>query len=246
MLETKVYDFLTSNQELKNLDYYQTIAHTLSDMVSNGVLQLTGGYCLTTSSMIQTALFQQNIESYLLEVELVITYQNHNQFTNRFVGFDKAKNQGEMDTHIVVITKTPNPILIDASIWRFIPQDSWAIIDAFNKTTPDRIIGNYVFPYYNISLIYKEKTKQPISESHYTSIINRINTDKSIFKKLKWLTIVVIILLSISGLNFIRGVTDMYLVYIEQNYWGPATLKKMSEQIDNIEKKVHQLENNKK
>jgi hypothetical protein len=224
------YEFLTSDQELINTDYYKEISSVLTGMIKSDTVRLTTGWCISSSNIIYLALQQRGIKCQIIEVELLITYNTIGKGTQQcFIGFENIKSPGEIDTHVVILTKTPVPILIDASISDKISLFTPVVIERA-ESLPDRIIGLYSYQKdnLNLKLLYKQKENQKVGEIYFKSFVDRINTDKEIFKNLNLLKLLVTIALVIGGLNLIRGAYDFYETFVnDENYWGPTSIEKI-------------------
>lgn len=224
------YEFLTSDLELVDTDYYKEIASVLTGMIKSDTVRLTTGWCISSANIIYLALKQRGIDCQIVEVELLITYNSIGAGTKQcFIGFENIKSPGEIDTHVVIITKTPIPVLIDASISDKISPFSPVIIERADSL-PEEILGLYTYQKdnLNLKLLYKQKTNQKIGEVYYKTFVDRINTDNKIFKSLNLLKILVVVALTISALNFTRGAYDFYQTFInDSNSWGPKSVEKI-------------------
>jgi hypothetical protein len=224
------YEFLTSDLELVDTDYYKEIASVLTGMIKSDTVRLTTGWCISSANIIYLALKQRGIDCQIVEVELLITYSSVGAGTKQcFIGFENIKSPGEIDTHVVIITKTPIPVLIDASISDKISPFSPVIIERADSL-PEEILGLYTYQKdnLNLKLLYKQKTNQKIGEVYYKTFVDRINTDNKIFKSLNLLKILVVVALTISALNFTRGAYDFYQTFInDANNWGPNSVEKI-------------------
>lgn len=176
-------DFLTSNQDIKNLDVYKKIKKVCARMVRQGVINMGTGYCLSMSEMIMVALKQQGIKSKLVECSLTMLKEG-DESSYEFVGFNANKGgmEGFIDTHVVVITETDHPILIDASISHRLPRQHPVIIDS--AIAEPGFLGNFNYADHKLKVTYQEKKIQKISWLHQESIIDRIGTDKKIFDQI--------------------------------------------------------------
>ena len=239
-MKTHDFNFLTSNDKAKDLEVYKEISSLLSKMVSSGILSLGAGHCISVSDMIRTALSHRGIKSKLVEVKTTISDFHSFPPDVKFVGYEEIKNPGEIDSHVVVVTETTPCFLIDASIPHLLPQGVFAVVESIDVKQGLELI-NSKFKAHQLAISYIQKEQQKIPYVHGDSIINRIETDKRIFKGLGWLKVIVIVALTISTLNFIRGTYDFYLTYIvTDNYWGPTHMKDIHERVERIEKKLEQ------
>jgi hypothetical protein len=239
MINEQSFEFLTNSNALKQNATYKTIISTLTKMIRSGVFGLGTGYCISMSEMVRTALRHRGIESRLVECQVTITYENGN---SRFIGFNDIVNPGEIDTHVVVVTQTEPAFLIDASIPHYLPENRFAIIEKINVT--ENSLSNLQlleceFEKEKIKVSYQQKRTQHVSSTFQESIIERIETDRKIFKNLGLMKTLIAVALFVSVLNAIRGAYDYYQVYIEENGWGPRTLQSIDSRLDELEELLH-------
>jgi hypothetical protein len=230
---------LTSSDEIKNTKDYLAIVEVIERMDRTNVLWLGRGQCISMSDILCAALFQVGIKAKMVECQAVIT--NHNVVPSESVtiGYDGSNQPGQIDTHVVCVTQTEIPMIIDASISFLLPSDK--------KILVDKIIDADNRVFYNtkcdgFDLTYQQKTTNKIGFEHQRSIIDRIETDNRIFKNMNWLKTLIIISLSISTVNALRGAYDFYNVYFTKNSWGPQALEKLDSRLDTIEGILHEPE----
>lgn len=237
MVNQQNYEFLTADETAKKSREYHIITDVLSQMIRSGVFGLGTGFCISMSDMVRTALRHRGIESRLVECQLTVTYHASMPPDIRFVGFDNIVNPGEIDTHMVVITETNPPYLIDASISHRLPQDRPALVEPLEsgKFGNRSDLMNRYYGDHLISLCYQQKLQPHVGMSHQESIVERIKTDHKIFRSLGLLKTLIAVALTISTLNALRGAYDFYQVYHAENSWGPRTMKNVTERLDLLE-----------
>ena len=179
---------ITNNKDvLEDADYIK-IRETVSRLIESGLTKMGEGYCISVSDIIFNLLSQSGIKCHLVECQVSIVDQR-TQATH-LVGFNTSiqqHNYVKVATHVVVVTDTEIPIMIDASIAHKLPNGMQAIVDKFED------LGNKVFAKIekdDYTLLYQEKQDAVgIPQLHQISILDRINTDKKIFKEIKVLKI---------------------------------------------------------
>lgn len=169
---------------------YSTIASVLTKLSRHGVIVMGVGNCISMSDIVRTALKHKGIESRLVEVSATFTLYDKQPSALRFIGFDEVTNPGEIDTHVVIITETETPYLIDASIMHYLPTGVPVLVEPIVKkfTNDPRILIDSDFQDYKIKVTYLQKRKQSVPVLHQESIIERIQTDEKIFKSIDYLT----------------------------------------------------------
>ena len=178
---------LTTDQSLINNREYQQISATIFRLSQSGVIHMGQGWCVSMSDMIYTLLKQQGIISRLVECQATITAYDQNQLVKvNTVGVDMALIDGAVSTHVVLVTVTDPPMIIDASIGGLLPQGYSVLIDSAEiGHRADRIFCSIDQPDFKIT--YQEKLTPKVPFTHQTSVIDRIVTDQKIFSDIRLL-----------------------------------------------------------
>ena len=213
-MENIKFQFLTSNNETKSHKDYQKISDLLNDMIHSDAIALGAGFCVSLCSMVKLGLKQRGIESRMIECQLTLSYKSQEKITTGFIGFSDVRQPGEIDTHIVIVTETDPPFLIDPSISHRLPNQFPAIVEPIsNLKNKELILLDQDFVDAKLHIIYQEKIKQTLPQSHQMSILDRIKTDKKItddIRYLKTLNIVGIIISIFALLNVIANILKLY------------------------------------
>lgn len=229
---------LTTNEQLKKNPTYNKVADLIYRLVQSGVTQMGKGYCISMSDVVYTLLKQNNIPCQIVECALTITNKQSGQiWIMGHAGLKEDENKA--DSHVVVITQTDIPMIIDISIAHLLPDNLQGIIDVLTETANDGIFVNVDHP--SVALTYKYQNKFTIPMLHQQSIVDRIKTDVGMLNSIRTLKILIGVALTISLLNASRGFYDFYSVYILDNYWGPRAVKHISDRVDSIENKINLL-----
>jgi hypothetical protein len=204
----------TTSERIKKTNDYKKIVEVLERMNLTGVLWMAQGQCISMSDVLCTSLLQIGIKCRMVECQLSILNNNINPPSHILVGFDGYYSPGHIDTHVVCVTDTEIPMVIDASISHILPEDSKILVDEL-QSLHNRIFCNVEKQ--NIKLTYQQKTNNKILFEHQKSILERIQTDKKIFNNISVLKYLVIFALCISTLNAGRGFYDFYNRYLNDN-----------------------------
>jgi len=199
----KTTDYIITNSlDLKQDDEYKIIADVVCSLMESGITRMGESYCISVSDIVFNLLRQKGINCHLEEVQLSIS----NGEDTRMVGFETVYSKNQLEavaTHIVVITDTKIPMLIDLSIAHRLPNDYQAIIEKA-QDQGSKVICTIQKDNYN--LIYQEKldSKNMIPQMHQISILDRMQTDRQIFQTmntLKLLNIIGILLSTFALVN---------------------------------------------
>ena len=104
---------------VKETEYYKKVNQVVDNLYASGLISNGSGYCLSMSDIVYKLLYKEGIKSKLVECSLMITLKNPpGLFLMGYTGFHEIDYDPEnkMENHIVCITETEVPILIDTSI----------------------------------------------------------------------------------------------------------------------------------
>ena len=201
---------------------YKKIVSVMEQIGSWGMYHRSAGYCVSMSHIVSSRLRQVGIESRLMECSLMVTTKDPMNVT--LIGhdgyypidFDPKK---QTQNHVVCVTETSTPYIIDASIFSIDADIEYVIVPTTNLL-PD---GSIEIEYSNSVWTYKEKVNVELPKLYERSIIHRIETDKKVNKDIKTIRSVIILLIVISTINFTRGIFDFYQKYVNKtNNFGPT------------------------
>ena len=214
---------MTTDTEISQTKEYQEIISVVEELHKFGVLQRTSGNCVAISDIISKLLKSRNIESKLVECSLLVVNKSSNAIN--FVGYEENQApSSQISSHVVCVTKTKIPILIDLSV-PFISANKPYIIERVNGTGQN--FAEYKFE--DTEWYYSQKSYSHLPNLHQQSIVDRIETDLKIEsriqsneKQIKLIQRIAIAVLCVSSINLIRGMYDHYQKYIvKDNGFGP-------------------------
>lgn len=196
----------TIPDSIKHIPEIKGITKVLDKISDTNVLERLKGNCISGSDMIQNMLHYHDIESKTLECQVFVARENAKvQFL--FVGFNNlAPNTTNnlVDTHVVVVTETNPPILIDAALGHVLPHDNQIVIQPLESTDPSKF-GEYKIGDATISYFEKKNIKLP--SIHQKNLIDRLKADQEVNKKLTFMEKALIFLGCFSLINFTLNVT---------------------------------------
>ena len=233
--------FFTSSSKIKQTEDYKKITEIITKLDTAGIIWMGRGQCISMSEIIRTALTQAGIKSKMVECQLMIS---DNSSGNKFfstIGYDGLYNPGEIDTHIVCVTETDIPMVIDASVSHRLNNENKIVVDEIQQH-PNGIFCDCELD--GVRLTYQQKSNPKVAFQYQASIIDRIETDKRVFKSIDFLKILVVVALVISALNAGRGFFDFYeRYYNDQNLIGPSGVKALKDRLERIESLIIENEN---
>jgi len=225
--------FQTTDEILLNDPEYQKVYEVVKELWSSGIIQRGTGYCLAMSDMMVTLLAQKGINSHIQECKTTIIGINPPGLN--LVGhtglFPVNRVPDDLDTHIVCITDTKTPMLIDLSLGAMRPEIPF-ICERVNGS--GTTISEYDFG--SSRWVYQSKGTGRLPEQHQKSMLERMGTDRGVTRDIRLLKILVILAITISTVNALRGAYDYYQVFVNAtNYWGPVPMKLLIEKVDRLE-----------
>jgi hypothetical protein len=186
---------------------YQTIIRVMQELWNRGLLQRFDGECIAASDILQHALSQAGISSRLVEVQLSIVSQDpRSGMIWHFVGFNNNFVTQGVDTHMIVITETETPWLLDLSIAKTIGGDSPWIVEPLIENS-ELHIAKYQIE--RCQLIYHPKQNIKLMGLHQKTLLERISSGHNMTK---WIHRLIIISLIGLGLGVINAIFNVSLI----------------------------------
>lgn len=226
-----------TNHSGNNPEYHK-IVKVINSLAGSGSLFLGSGYCIAMCDLLQPILLHYGIKCNIVEVTLTISFnQSKDDRSTLAIGFNNVTDDSpnSVETHVVLVTDTNPPFIIDPSISHKLPPGRGVIIAAC-EDTKDRHLVDFINHEDNIRVTYIQKVLQKVPSAHQSSIVNRIYKDYMVEKRLKLLTTLLVVAMTVSSLNFVRGSVDFYKVYFDtENYWGPTHIKQIIDRLDRLE-----------
>ena len=230
--------FLTTSDRIKNTDDYAKIKRVIDRMDRANLIWLGRGQCIGMSDVICTALHQVGIKSRMVECQVIVTNNNVNPAESVSIGYDNSAQQGQIDTHVVCVTDTDIPMIIDASISYLLPASKAILVDEL-VDLPNRIFCNVSSAGFDLTYQYRQTNK--VIFEHQRSILERIETDRTIFKNLNFLKTLVIVALVVSAINAMRGLYDFYHRYFNENSLvGVSANEEIIDRLSRLEQIINQ------
>jgi len=207
------------NLKSNNNDFLK-VKKIVDDLNADGILTRGRGYCIAMSDIIQKLLLHHGIESYLQECSLMVIKTPSNDISLIGYPLDVDHGKEQLNTHVICITRTDIPILIDLSIGHLLPGVPF-VCEPIKDKFPFK---ETQFNFLHGKFFYTIKTQNcELPFLHERSIIERIHTDRKIFANINKIIKVMLVISVLTSVNFIRGGYDFYQKYINKtNGFGPV------------------------
>jgi hypothetical protein len=205
-------NFIINKQvDITELPEYHAIQRIIDSVVKNGLLDRFTGNCIGASDLLSSMLRHEGIESKMVECFLSIKNTNHNPPIYNFIGYDGLHmRENQFDVHLVVVTKTKVPILIDLSIAHVLPETVPYIVGKVSDA--EDTFGEYYIE--GVELRYNIKKTPKLPALHQKTIVEKIREDEAIREKLKQLQLGITILAIFAAINFTLNMTAVILKMI--------------------------------
>lgn len=179
---------------------YAKIMEAIQSLTQNGVAKNFAGNCIAACDILQSLLNSVGIKSKIVEVQLSMIRNVDGATDYVFVGYDSVSFEGQVDTHVVLITETKVPILIDLSLAYYLPADKPYIIKTLGAPKNNQTVLEHTIE--NIQLTYKYKSNLKLPQLHQKSLVERILQQSQMEENIKFLKNLVMIAVGISVINF--------------------------------------------
>jgi hypothetical protein len=200
-----MHEFYTVDEQLKSHPNFKNIESTLDRLCTDDVVQRLPGNCISACDILQNVLSFYDINSKILECQAMAVKENKDTKNFCFVGFsDLAKKDGVVDSHVVIITQTEPPIIIDASIGHLLPQKNKILVKVLDNLDPD-IIGKFEIEDVTITYHHKKNIRLPVI--HQKNLVDRIQEHMNFDKKIKLVSKILMIIGSLTAVNFLFNMT---------------------------------------
>lgn len=190
---------IDSTNELFNSPEIVKILEVVDSLYASGMAINFAHNCIASADILQASLQTVGIKSKILEVQLnVFRDDGTNNKDYLYIGYNGTTFRDEIDTHVVVITETKEPILIDLSLGHILPSDKNRVITKCNPSNNHLAsldIGS-------LKLSYFIKTAIKLPHIHQKNIIERMIEDRKtrdIVEQLRFFTFFV---MTLSIINF--------------------------------------------
>jgi len=207
---------LTTDKELLADAEYQTCLTAIELLRISGMMQHAAGNCIAISEIFQHTLKEVGISSRIVECKLVMSIINSGTGKElRYLGFNGIDTTaGHVDTHVVLVTETKIPMLIDLSISHLLIGERIWVIERVISNDPD-VISKITFK--DSTLTYSAKKSPRLLGLHQTTLLERISQEQKIKKNISFMRGIIIAIGIFTLINFTLNTSILTLKYIEIN-----------------------------
>ena len=183
---------------------FKEIQTCLDRLCASDTIQRLPGNCVSACDILQNMLTFYNIGSRIIECQAMLIRDNHDIRDFMFVGFNNvaAPTADTVDSHVVIVTNTEPPILIDASVGHLLPAEHQIVARVLDSVDPT-VIGSFQID--DILITYHHKKIIRLPALHQKTLMDRIREDLETQKKIQWLTRMLWIMLAITVYNFMAN-----------------------------------------
>jgi hypothetical protein len=162
-----------------------SVIKIINQLDEDGLLGKLAGNCVLAAEIMQSMLYNEGIKSRIVECNLALTTKSlHGEPTLTLVGYDVGQVNNYIDTHVVVITETENPILIDISVGHLLgnPKDC-IIAEVIDSEFSDSDIFSEA-EHNKTTLVYRHKKRIKLPILHQKDLVTRLKEQHLIQKKI--------------------------------------------------------------
>lgn len=190
-----------TNENLKKHKNYKEIKASLDQLISTGIVDKLPGNCVAACDVLQNILSFNGIQSKIVECQAIAMKRNSKELDFCFVGFDDVNSvhNNLVDSHVVLITQTEVPVLIDASIGHLLTKDIRIVVQEIQKTYSDTIAEVVIE---DIKLTYSQKKNIKLPSIHQKNMVERIKQELEVKKKMDLGFKIIITIACFSLINF--------------------------------------------
>ena len=202
----KLPECIEGMQEGKQLKYAmeQLVATSGGEMIKR-----FAGNCVSASDIIQNVLGFYGIKAKTHECQAFAMKAVGDKRAFSFIGLnDVGVTPNHVDTHVIVITQTEPPLLIDGSLGYMLPSDEQILIRPLTAFDPD-VIGE--FEVGDITLQYRQKRNIRLPGLHQKNLLEKMQAEQQQQQRLTFLQRVVTIIATFSMINFCLNMAQIYL-----------------------------------
>jgi len=185
------------------------IDSVIQKLADDGILPGLNQNCVLAADIIQNLLEVQGIRSRMVEVTLTVSRpEPDGSKALALVGYNLQPMGNQVDTHVVVITETDEPLLIDASIGHLLRHPLQIVVSEICKDQEDALCRTRSG---SIDLVYRIKKQIKLPSIHQKDLVARLRADHDLRKKVDFLKTVVWVLVGFGTVNFFLNVTQLTL-----------------------------------
>jgi hypothetical protein len=212
---------ITIDVELRNSPEYQQCLEAINLLKKSGMVYEAAGNCIAMSELFQHSLKELGINSKLVECKLVLKEKRENGVLElKYIGFDLgSKNEDFIDTHVVVITETSIPMLIDLSISHMLPKGRVWVIERIVSNDVDTIA---MIDLPDCKLTYSYKRTPKLLGLHQKNILQRLEDERDTKNKLNVIQKISFALIVFTFINFTLNMSLIGIKFTEitSGYFG--------------------------
>jgi hypothetical protein len=198
---------ITNDIEIISHPQYKPIMDVIDKLQKSGIIWNLHGNCFAAADMVSTMLIQSGVDNQIVECQVSICKEENGHTHFCLVGYDNFSFNGQVDTHVVVVTKTSLPVLIDLSISQYLSESHPFIVVKVDQTNPDNLCD---FKFDNFRLIYQVKRNIRMATLHQKSLLDKIKKDGETTDKINFMSRAMWVIISFTIINFIA---NMILIF---------------------------------
>lgn len=183
----------------------------LDDLEKVGFYVTANGHCVSTSEVLKNILYEKGFSCYLMECKVLVQYLTP-PFMYHAIGYDTHNARpNTIDTHVILVTQTKTPYIIDASIAGRLPKTNLYVLSSLHADWKELDLFNIDTDL--VKVIYEQKKEYKLPPLYQQSILERLKANIEIKKELKQLKILNLIGITVSIFALINVILNILGIY---------------------------------
>ncbi len=190
----------------------QKISSVIDRLDQDGLLGKLTGNCVLAADIIQTMLDADGISTKIVECELIIARPDEQGLKSiSLVGYNFTPNavENQVATHVVLVTQTEHPVIIDASIGDFLLAPKHVVIAPLSKDPDPEIFCKTTFG--RTELVYKIKKNIKLPNFHQRDLVARLQQEVASNQKVESTRKLAFWAVTITAINFLLNITILLI-----------------------------------
>jgi hypothetical protein len=197
------------DKKLDRHKHMKYIAECLDRLDNSDVLERLPMNCISACDIIQNMLMFYGIPSKIVECQAIAIKETPTFKDFSFVGFNEIdKHPHTVDSHVVVVTQTEPPIMIDAAVGHLLPADKQIVVAELVSVDPDLIAEVKID---EVKFQYLPKKTIRLPGLHQKNLVDRMKSDMRLSETIDTLKVMVYLSVGLSVVNMMFNISILWL-----------------------------------
>lgn len=201
----------TVTKDFEQHAQHREICGVLDRVCDSDLVYRMAGNCLSACDIIQNMLSAAGVDSKIVECQAAVVRSEDDFRDFYFVGYNKFTGglEDQIDTHVVVVTNTEPPVLIDAALGDAAGEQNRIIVRPLTELDPE-VIGKFHMGDTQVTYTMKKQLRLP--ELHQKTLVERIMDTRQQVRRTQFVNR---LLWGIGALTLINVIANTVLITIK-------------------------------